>query len=578
MLKVNVISPAQTTPVSSRRSSSIRDRSFQLNGAQTKEYSRWWTVQRILLTVWLIQGVLPLALQFRSYVNFVKPHRIPQKLVVSPDLPKETQNLHEKCPVESLVLAGVWWNHDPTHYYSVGNTTVCHIVVPQYNTHGNYVIGNEKMPPFHTAPLNCANDSFLFDIYLYHASVGFYSFYEEEVGTYCAKNRMSYIAVEALGAYDINGVYLAEDTGSTEPRMSYWYSIAGAVWLIYRSLTIRRSFITCSRHGRRCDDMGEALQQHGAIVFVQENLRLSAHNATNFQRVALLYLIIEGIMTDLFLIIANDGWISKVQYVSLGYNLSGLMLILFEMLERTKWLKEKWRLRIKRLFFSYETALVGELVTAMVFQMVLSRLNASDFKRSKPTALAVSYYVWSLTCHGAVVLVILSIIASVRIPWTLLYVWWKHRSLAVFSAPCSVDTALGPRSRLILLGGYCFHDGKLFYKKSTLKAFGMMKVEEEDTCYLVLPKLYWISTPIDNLIVIGVISGHRVESVDERPCTSSATEISHKLGGVGSQLNFQPRSPKPSVARVVAWSGPGDSVISSPTEALFPTELTGDGV
>ncbi|KAL3671170.1 hypothetical protein V7S43_004351 [Phytophthora oleae] len=578
MLKANVISPAQATPVPLRRPSSIQDHSFQLDGVTTRDYSRWWTAQRILLAVWLIQGVLPLALQLRSYVNFVKLHRIPEKLAVPPNLPKETENLHEKCPVEAFVLAGVWWNHDPTHYYTVGNTTVCHIVVPQYNTHGNYVIGSEKTSPFHTAPSSCANDSFSFEIYLYHASVGFYSFYEEEVGTYCTKNRKSYMAVEVLGTYDINGVFLAEDTGSTKPRMSYWYSIAGAVWLIYRSLTIRRSYITCRRHGGRCDGMAEILQQHEAIVFVQESLRLSAHNATNFQRAALLYLIIEGIMTDLFLIIANDSWVSKVQYVSLGYNLSGLMLILFEMLERTKWLKEKWRLRIKRLFFSYETALVGELVTALVFQMVLSRLNASDFKRSKPTALAVSYYVWSLTCHGAVVLVILSIIASVRVPWALIYVWWKHRSLAVFSAPCCVDTVLGPRSRLIMLGGYCFQDGKLYYKKSALKAFGMMKVEVEDTCYLVLPKVHWISTPRDNLSVIGVISGHRVEPFNERPCSGIATLIDHKLGGVGSQQNAQPRSSKTSTARVMVWSGPGDGMLSSPTEAFFPSELTGNGV
>ncbi|KAG1712286.1 hypothetical protein DVH05_000034 [Phytophthora capsici] len=568
MIKIHVISPAQATPVSLRPPSSIRDRSFQLG--QTKKYPRWWTAQRLLLAVWLIQGVLPLILQTWSYVSFVKPHQIPEKLVVPPDLPKETENLSEKCPVEAFILAGVWWNNDATHYHTVGNTTVCHVVVPQYNTHGNYIIGSEKMLPLHTAPSNCANDSFLFEIYLYHASVGFYSFYEEEFGTYCTKNRISYMTVKVLGSYDINGVYLAEDTGSTKRRMSYWYTIVGAVWLIYRSLIVRRGFIRCRRHGRRCDGTGEVLQQHGAIVFVQESLRLSAHNATNFQRVSLLYLIIEGVMTDLFLIIANDGWLSRMQYVSLGYNLSGLTLILFEALERTKWLKEKWRLCIKRLLFSYETALVGELVTALVLQVVLTRLNASDFKRSKPTALAVSYYVWGLTCHVAVVLVILSIIASVRIPLALVYVWWKHRSLAVFSAPCSVDTALGPRSRLIMLGGYILQDGKLFYKKSTLKAFAMMKVKEKNASYLVLPKLYWISTPKDNLIVIGVISGHGVEPVDERPCTSLATLIGHKLGGVGS---VQPGSPKARAIGVATYAGLRDGMASLPTEVFPPTNV-----
>eukprot|EP00644_Phytophthora_capsici_P014621 jgi/Phyca11/124486/e_gw1.54.93.1 len=564
MLKTNVVSPAQADPL---RRNSIRDRSFQWVATKSKTYSRWWTPQRILLAVWLIRGVLPLALQAWSYVRFVKPHHIPDKLVVSPNAPKLKENLSEKCPMEAFILAGVWWNLDATHYYTVGNTTVCHVVIPQYNTHGNYIIGSEKMPPLHTAPSNCANDSFLFEIYLYHAGVGFYSFYEEEVGTYCTKSRMSYIAVKVLGSYDINGVYLAKDTGSTKRRMSYWYTIVGAVWLIYRSLTVRRGFIRCRRHGRRCDSMEKVFRRHEALVFVQESLRLSAHSAANFQRISLLYLLIEGITMDLFLIIANDGWLSRVQYVSLGYNLSGLTLILFEALERTKWLKEKWRLCIKRLLFSYETALVGELVTALVLQVVLTRLNASDFKRSKPTALAVSYYVWGLTCHAAVVLVILSIITSVRIPWALVYVWWKHRSLAVFSAPCSVDTALGPRSRLILLGGYILQDGKLFYKKSTLKAFGLMKVEEQDMSYLVLPKVHWISTPRDNLVAIGVISGHRVQPLDEQPCSGIATLIDHKLGGLSSH------NLKASTAQVVAWS---DGVLSSPTQALFPLEVAGD--
>ncbi|KAL3671164.1 hypothetical protein V7S43_004345 [Phytophthora oleae] len=134
--------------------------------------------------------------------------------------------------------------------------------------------------------------------------------------------------------------------------------------------------------------MCENLQLSEAVLFVQESMRLSAQGATNYQRAALLYLIVEGITTDLFLIIANDGWLTKVQYASLGYNLSGLMLLLFEMVERMQWLSEHWRLRIKRLFFSYEAALVGEFVSALAFQHFLTGLNKSDLKRSKPTALA----------------------------------------------------------------------------------------------------------------------------------------------------------------------------------------------
>ncbi|GMF13894.1 unnamed protein product [Phytophthora lilii] len=266
------------------------------------------------------------------------------------------------CTGRSLVEL---WAHA---LYTVGNATICHAVVPQYNTHGNYFIGSSKVDPYQTSPSSCADDSFPFDVYFYHASIGFYSFYEAEVGTYCTKEKTAYIRVEALGTYDINESFLAKDTGSVEPRISYWYTIVGSIWLMFRLLTIRRSFVLCIRYGRRCDQMGDALHQQEAIVFVQESLRLSAHGATNYQRAVLLYLIV-GIMTDLFLIIANDGWIARVQYASLGYNLSGLMLLLFEMVENMKWLSEKWRLRIKRVFFSYETALVGELVTALGFRV-----------------------------------------------------------------------------------------------------------------------------------------------------------------------------------------------------------------
>ncbi|KAE8908406.1 hypothetical protein PF003_g7912 [Phytophthora fragariae] len=315
--------------------------------------------------------------------------------------------------------------------------------MPQFNLHGNYFIGSSKVSPYNTTPSSCADDSLAFEQYLYHGSIGYYSYYEGEVGTYCTKDNTAYITVEVMGTYDINGAPLAADTGSTKTRISYWYSIVGVVWLVYRALTIRRSCVLCRRYGQRCDELGETLNQQQTMLFVQESLRLSAHGATNYKRAALLYLIVEGIMTDLFLIIANDGWATRIQYASLGYNLSGFMLLLFEMLENTNLLKEKWRLRLKRTFFSYETALVGELVSALVFQSFLSGLNGSDLKRSEETALAISYYLWSLVCHGIVVVVVISIISSVRAPWALMYVWYKHRSLAVLSEPCCVDTALG---------------------------------------------------------------------------------------------------------------------------------------
>ncbi|KAE9166946.1 hypothetical protein PF005_g28988 [Phytophthora fragariae] len=192
------------------------------------------------------------------------------------------------------------------------------------------------------------------------------------------------------------------------------------------------------------------------MVFVQESLRWSAHGASNYQRAALLYLIVEGIMSDLFLIIANDNWTTKIQYLSLGYNLSGLMLLLFEMVESMQWLSDKWRQRVKRVFFSYETALVGELVSALALQAFLTGLNGSDFKRSRPVALAVSYYFWSLISHSVVVAVITGIIASVRVP-----------------------TAI----TLMMLGGYRWEHGRLYYKVTALKAFGMLKMEEDGTIW-----------------------------------------------------------------------------------------------
>ncbi|EGZ09343.1 hypothetical protein PHYSODRAFT_524057 [Phytophthora sojae] len=486
---------------------------------------------------------------------------MPELLVVPPDLQKETANLTEVCPVTAFVLAGVWWNVEATHYYKAEQGVVCHAVVPQYNLHGNYFIGSSKTTPYRTTPSSCDNDSYPFEQYLYHGSVGYYSFYEGEVGTYCTTSKTAYIVVEVLGSYDINGEFLAKDTGSTSTRIfSYWYGVAGVAWLIYRALTIHRSFVACRRYGLKCNDMGVGLGNKEAMVFVRESLRLSAHGATNYQRMALLYLIVEEIMSDLFLIIANDGWTTKIQYLSLGYSLSGLMLLLFEMVESMKWLGEKWRQRVKRVFLSYETAFVGELVSALALQAFLTGLNGSEFRRSRPVALAVSYYFWSLISHGVVVIVIIGIIASVRVPWAMIYVWIKHRTLRVLSESCCIDSALGPRSRLMMLGGYRWEHGRLYYKVTALKAFGMLKMEEDGVEYLVLQRLHWFTVPRDNLVVIGVISGHRVEPCAERACTGIITLLNRKLGGALNQAEIH-HNVRPN--RTILWSGPNNAVLPS---------------
>ncbi|EGZ09344.1 hypothetical protein PHYSODRAFT_306009 [Phytophthora sojae] len=93
------------------------------------------TARQKLLALWFSLGLLPLALQVRSYAKFAKPHTIPEILVVQPDLPKQTANLSSVCPVEALQLVGLWWNFEPTHYYTTENGIICHSVVPRELLH-----------------------------------------------------------------------------------------------------------------------------------------------------------------------------------------------------------------------------------------------------------------------------------------------------------------------------------------------------------------------------------------------------------------------------------------------------------
>ncbi|KAE8883592.1 hypothetical protein PF003_g32238 [Phytophthora fragariae] len=241
-------------------------------------------------------------------------------------------------------------------------------------------------------------------------------------------------------------------------------------------------------------------------------------------------------MTDLFLLIANDGILTKIQYVSMGYNLSALLVMVFEMFETTTWLCEKWRLRIKRLLFSYETAFVGEVFTAALQQYSLTLLNRSNFRESRPAALAISYYAWSLVGHGVFVLIIIALVVSVRALWALTYVWLNQHTWAVFTAPCCVDSTLKLRNKMFLLGGYRWENGKLYYTMSALKAFGLLKMEEEYGAeFLVLRKIHWFKVLKDDLFIIGAISNQRVEKCAERPCTGITSFCDRKLGGVGDE-------------------------------------------
>ncbi|GMF49260.1 unnamed protein product [Phytophthora fragariaefolia] len=487
------------------------------------------------------------------------PHKITEDLVVAAGTAKETENLTAICPVIGLVIAGAWWNVIPTHYYTVPDAKICHFVVPQYNIHGAYFLGPDKVASSATTPGSCSNDSFAFHHYFYHGSIGYYAFYEEASGTYCAKDQVSYVAVDGLGTYDSNGADLSNDTGDTLYRGSYWYGLFGAIWIAYRSMLMRRSFVSCQRFGRRSDIMQQKMIFKEAVVYVQESLRLSAHGARNYHRAAILYLLVEGLMSDLFMLIAQDGVIATVQYISLGYNLSGVLSMLFEMVESMNWLGEKWRCLIKRLFFNYEAAMIGELFCAIVMHYYLTSLNRSSLRYSKPEAEAVSYYVWSLVGHGIIVLGIVAAIVTIRAAGAVIAVRFTFGSLGPLTTVCGVDSALGVRSKLVLLSGYVWEDGELRYSVDTLKCFGIMSMEDDDgRQLLVLHKLRWLSIPRQDMIVIGEVHGNRVEPCPERPCTGVVSMFGKTLGGPPSRVQIIPPTlPKHTFAIQMPLQKPG---------------------
>ncbi|KAG6615057.1 Transient receptor potential Ca2 channel (TRP-CC) family protein [Phytophthora cinnamomi] len=58
------------------------------------------------------------------------------------------------------------------------------------------------------------------------------------------------------------------------------------------------------------------------------------------------------------------------------------------------------------------------------------------------------------------------------------------------------------------------------WQPEALKAFGLLKMEEEDgAMFVVLRKLHWFTVPAVDLVVIGSVSGHHVEPCAERPYT-----------------------------------------------------------
>ncbi|KAG4057921.1 hypothetical protein PC123_g7082 [Phytophthora cactorum] len=496
--------------------------------------SRRVTAQRILLAAWFCVGMMPLILQIRSYLKFMTPHKITETLVKPPGVEGETARLAVFCPVKELYIAQVRWNIEASYYHEVEHGRLCHFVVPQYNIHGNYLLGPAKTKLSSTTPASCADDSYPLEYYFYHGNIGYFAFYEEAQGTYCDKDKTVYVRVHGLGTYDINGSSLVRDTGDDGYRKSYWYSVFCGVWLLYRTIQMRRCYISCKRYARRCDFTQEPVNRKIAVVYVQENMRLTAHGATNWHRAVMLYLLVEGLMSDLFMLIAQDGIFIKLQYVSLGYNLSGVLLLVFEIIENMKWLHEKWRVFIKRLIFCYEASMLGELLSVVGLHHYITGLNRSVLKDSKVTAVTVSYYVWSLVGHGVLVLGLITFIISVRAVWAVVYVRWKHRALAVFFAPCCVDSTLALRNKMTLLGGYHWHNNKLSYTADTLKSFGLLKMEKDDgTEFVVLRKIHWVEVPTDSLYVIGTLVGEGMEPCAEKLCTGRISFFGYEVGGPG---------------------------------------------
>ncbi|GMF27759.1 unnamed protein product [Phytophthora lilii] len=503
---------------------------------------RWWHMQlstvRMLFLVWVYMGLIPMVLQIRSFVNFVTPHKVSARLVAPENEIKHTTEIWRFCPAKEWFGAGVYWNFHPTHYFKVEQGYLCHFVVPQYNIHGHYMIGTATTDRYKTSPGGCENASFPFQHYFYHGSFGFYALYGELKGTYCAYDGVAYVQVKGYGTFDSNGPPLAEDGGSTEYRRSYWYTIVGAIWITLRCFVLRRGFVFCMRFARLNDIMGETLSFRDANVFVHEALRLSAHGANNYQRIIIIYLLVEGLMSDLFLLTTREGLSAWLQFISLGYNLAGIMSVQLEISETS--MKESTRHFIKRLLLNHETVFVGEFIIAIAMKFFVTSLNRSTIKQLEPAAEAVSHYLTSFVGHGIIVIVCSMIMVIARAVSSAIFVQLKFGTLAIFTAPCCVDTVLGIRNKLIALGGYSWEDGKLYYNTRTLRAFGALRVVEDDGReFLALNKLHWTSVPKHDLIVIGTVTNLSVTPSNERSSAGLASFFDYRLGGdIGDTGNY----------------------------------------
>jgi hypothetical protein len=231
-------------------------------------------------------------------------------------------------------------------------------------------------------------------------------------------------------------------------------------------------------------------------------------------------------MADLFLFITKEGVSALIQCISLGYNLAAILSTLFELIEACGCLRKHVR-AVKCVLFSYETAMVGELLGVFVIQAFLTFLNESRLQDTQSVALAVSYYVWGLMGHGFFLCGATLFLFSVRTLGSFASAWWKYRSFEPLWVDCCIDDALGSRQKSAMVTGYCWLEGKLFFSKDSLVAYGLMKVESEsdgDTL-LVHEKIRWFTAPRNGLVAIGVIHDTHVVSCVERSIPENAVVV-----------------------------------------------------
>jgi hypothetical protein len=489
-----------------------------------------------LLVIWLAVVLVPWLLQVRSYIQLVAPHKISQDLQAL-DAEILTDQVPDRCPVRGIFIAGAWWNINPTHYYMKETRLLCHFVMPQFNMHGTYHMNSEAANDADKG--DCTTDTTAIDYYFYHGSIGYYAFYEEGFGTYCADDWTATIVVTKLGSYDINGQWLAQDTGSPYYRQSYWFGIAGLVWILYRALVIRRSFIMFKRHLHRCHAHGTKLGISDAIVYIQESSRLTAHGATGLHRMGVLYLLLEGSMSDLFLFITKSGLMAVIQIISLCYNISGIVAMLFEMVEDKVSFRRchsRWSHAaqvMKRLFFNHEITFIGEIVVMSMLQLLITSLNRSKLQDTQTVALAISYYAWSVMGHGFIAVGMIAILLSVRAAGAAGYCLYKHSSISPLTSTCSVEMVLAARQKLVLIAGYVWgDDGRLFYSVRALTSYGLLLTTIGTELYLVREKVNWFTAPRNNLVALAIVRGNHLTPCD--PYLSSWGNVSacnRKLGG-----------------------------------------------